>query len=231
MKKIITLSLMVFSMMTTFSQNKKEQIEQLTYSKDSLQYLIDKERNSSNEKIKELEEKIEGLEFEKNEKIKEIYSLESKVSSLNVEVDTLQLKVKEVVSQNKSITEYLNKNTPLCLQTNFKQFLNPSQKDIDDFLAQFEEETSFKTAKNEEHEYEYEIFSLTIYKNGISYARESFFEWVNFYLFLPLNLTDELKNGVERLCKNMGGCSSPEDVGVSYVVEKNGIKISWSGGC
>ncbi len=229
MKKIITLSFMVFSMMTTFSQNKKEQIEQLTYSKDSLQYLIDKERNSSSEKIKELEKKIEALEYEKNEKIKEIYSLETKVNSLKVEVDTLHLKVKEVETQNKSLTEYLNKNTPLGLQTNFKQFLNPSQQDIHDFLAQFEAETSFEQVENGEHEYTY--FGLTIYKNGISVENVQGHEYDGYTLFLPLNLTDELKNGVERLCKNMGGCFSPEEVDVSYVVEKNGIKISWSGGC
>jgi uncharacterized protein (TIGR02145 family) len=99
MKKIITLSLMVFSMMTTFSQNKKEQIEQLTYSKDSLQYLIDKERNSSNEKIKELEEKI-AL---KKEGIAKIQNELAQVNLILTEKEQLLNKVKqekEIINKN-----------------------------------------------------------------------------------------------------------------------------------
>lgn len=213
----------------------------LEFSKKELQVEFQKkltELESKNKSIKELtttlyglEKKVTELKIEKNEKTKEINSLEFKANSLKAELNTSQVKVKEVVSQNNSLTEYLNKNTPIGLQTNFKQFLNPSHQEIGDFLAQFEEETSFRQEVNGESLYFNRTFELTTFKNGISFEMESGYEYSNYTLFLPLNLTEELKNGLERLCKNMGGCLSPEEVEVSYAAEKNGLKISWGGGC
>ncbi len=84
-----------------FSQNKKEQIEQLTFSKDSLQLILDKERAISKTQIKELEVSIEI-------KNKEIISLEQSLivnenELLNSEAD-LEIQNKEIDSLKKLLT-------------------------------------------------------------------------------------------------------------------------------
>jgi hypothetical protein len=54
MKKLTFAALIVLGSMTTYAQSKKEQIAKLTFSYDSLKNVLEKERNSFNVKINEL---------------------------------------------------------------------------------------------------------------------------------------------------------------------------------
>jgi hypothetical protein len=127
MKILPVLVLSLFCSTQAISQNKKEQIEQLTYSKDSLQYLIDKERNISSEKIKELEEKIalkkEGIiSLNKLIESKQNELNEKKVIIENYIVSELELN-KKIKNQDDSLLAL--KNT-INTQLEFPSFIIPN---------------------------------------------------------------------------------------------------------
>jgi hypothetical protein len=174
---------------------------------------------------------IAELEIEKTAKIREMAALQTKIGSLSTETSGLRTKMNSLTEDNKAYSDYINKNTPLGLQNNFSKFVNPSQEDVYDFLGQFEEQTSFELEINGEQPELNRTIAQSIYTNGISFQVVSGYEYQSFTLFIPIRSTDIVKNGLERLCKNMGGCFGPEETEISYVVEKNGIKISWEGGC
>lgn len=178
-----------------------------------------------------LTKKITDLENERTTKNRETAALQTKIESLSTEVSELRTRVNSLTEENNSSLEYIDKNTSLGLQKNFNKFVNASHEDIYNFLGQFEEQTSFELEINEEQSELNRSITQSIYTNGISFQVESGYEYQSFTLFIPIRSTDTVKNGLERLCKNMGGCLGPEEVEISYDVEKNGVKISWGGGC
>jgi hypothetical protein len=71
----------------------------------------------------------------------------------------------------------------------------------------------------------------SVYNEGIMFSQRFEYEGAIYQLFIPLiNLTDVKKN-IDRLCRNMGGCISPEEMEINYEVTEFGIKITWGGGC
>jgi hypothetical protein len=103
MKILPVLVLALFCSTQAISQNKKEQIEQLVFSRDSLQLILEKERTTFKIQINELEEKsnalhdeIRGLKTEiesKNKEItvkeQEIVHLTNQLTSQKKEIDSL----------------------------------------------------------------------------------------------------------------------------------------------
>jgi hypothetical protein len=174
---------------------------------------------------------IAELEIEKTAKIREMAALQTKISSLSTETSGLRTKMNSLTEDNKAYSDYIKKNTPLGLQSNFSKFVNPSHENIRDFLVQFEEQTSFELEINGEQPELNRTISQSIYTNGISFQVVSGYEYASYTLFIPIGSTEIVKNGLERLCKNLGNCFGPEETDISYEVEKNGVKISWEGGC
>ena len=234
MKLILTSIFVLFTLIAdgqTFMDFNKKEL-QVDYQKrlDEIA-LINKNIEELTANLSGLTKKIIDLESEKTTKNREMTALQTKIGSLATEASELRAKVNSLTEENKANREYINKNTPLGLQNNFSKFVNPSHEDIYDFLGQFEEQTSFELEIIGEIPELNRTIAQSIYTNGISFQVVSGYEYQSFTLFIPIRSTDIVKNGLERLCKNLGGCFGPEETDISYEVEKNGVKISWEGGC
>jgi outer membrane murein-binding lipoprotein Lpp len=234
MKLILTSIFVLFTLIvqgqTFMDLNKKEL--QVDYQKrlDEIA-LKNKNIDELTANLSNLTKKITDLESEKTTKNREMAALQTKIGSLSTEANELRAKVNSLTEEINASREYINKNTPMGLQNNFSKFVNPSHEDVYDFLGQFEEQTNFELEINGEQPELNRTISQSIYTNGISFQVVSGYEYASYTLFIPIRSTEIVKNGLERLCKNMGGCLSPEEVDISYDVEKSGIKISWEGGC
>jgi hypothetical protein len=111
---------------------------------------------------------------------------------------------------------------------------NAKMNDIYDWLKQFEEVRSNSIDNNEDGTKsleEAEKFYKTVYKNGVILEQNVFHEGAHYGLFLPLLTVKEAKKLVDRLCRNMGGCLSPDEMDVKYKKMKDGVKVDWGGGC
>lgn len=73
--------------------------------------------------------------------------------------------------------------------------------------------------------------SIEMYDKGIILWGFKEYEGESFELYIPIITTEQAKKLLERLCKNMGGCLTPEEVNVTYELFQDGVLISWGGGC
>ncbi len=119
----------------------------------------------------------------------------------------------------------------------------PEMSDIHDWLSQFTLVSDSKvyyydaeTAKlygedNPRDVHGLFFVSTKIYKEGVVLVHNGEFEGASYELFIPLVTIADAKKNIDRLCKNMGGCTPPEEMEVHYEQANNGIKVYWGGGC
>ena len=89
MKKIIGFLLLTLFSFSTFAQSKKDQIESLTFTLDSLQRILLTERQNTSTKMQKLDSIVA---FQENVILKEKHQ----VDTLNLELRRLNLKILEV---------------------------------------------------------------------------------------------------------------------------------------
>ena len=93
MKKIFFIILASFALTITYAQNKKEQIAQLTFSRDSLTVVLGNERNNSNTKVIEFNSTIEQ---QKNTIVQLTKEFEIKQNELTANHVELEKQLKEM---------------------------------------------------------------------------------------------------------------------------------------
>jgi hypothetical protein len=97
MKKILILTL-IFTCFTSFSQSKKEQIEILTNRVDSLNRVLDKERNTNNQKEVDYKEQISSFQKQLENLNSAILKTKKELANKDVELNKINQE-----SQNKSM--------------------------------------------------------------------------------------------------------------------------------
>jgi hypothetical protein len=71
----------------------------------------------------------------------------------------------------------------------------------------------------------------SMFEKGIILLHCEIHEGSTYELYIPMLSIIEAKYLLEDLCKNMGGCTPPEEVEVEFSVFQAGVLISWGGGC
>ncbi|MDP4637354.1 MAG: hypothetical protein NWR96_10075 [Crocinitomicaceae bacterium] len=275
MKKIIGFLLLTLCSFSIFAQSKKDQIESLTFSLDSIQRILLTERQNTSTKMQKLDSIVA---FQENVILKEKHQ----VDTLNLELRRLNLKILEVnqeklIETSELIEKYNVKNKEnLALmkelnsmkdslhqersRSNEKNdFLkeaveitkaslykpaNATMNEIVDWLNQFtilsESQTihyDLETARF----YGGESASIemlgkvtlknTLFQEGIVFNERYEHEGSMYQLFIPVLEIQDVKRLIDRLCRNMGGCVSSDEMEVNYEKTDFGVKVSWGGGC
>jgi chromosome segregation ATPase len=134
----------------SFSQSKKEQIEQLTNRVDSLNQVLSSERSASSQKVSEFNAIISSLESK-------ISSLNATISNLNLELQTSQTetssKQTELNSKQQEITnletQVKQKTDSLALVRAELEKLKPAPKPVvTNSTNQVTQTGSYKSVKN-----------------------------------------------------------------------------------
>jgi hypothetical protein len=73
--------------------------------------------------------------------------------------------------------------------------------------------------------------SISVYDKGIVMWGYNEHESASYELYIPLLSIEQAKNLLEPLCRNMGGCLTPEDVNVTFETFQDGVLLKWGGGC
>ena len=275
MKKIIGFLLLTLCSFATFAQSKKDQIESLTFTLDSIQRILLTERQNTSTKMQKLDSIVA---FQENVILKEKHQ----VDTLNLELRRLNLKILEVnqeklLEASELIEKYNvknNENLALMKELNSMKdslhqersisnekndFLkeaveitkaslykpaNATMNEIVDWLNQFtilsESQTihyDLETARfygGDESSIEQMgkvMLNTSIYKEGIIYTVRLEHEGASYQLYIPILETQDAQKMIDRLCRNMGGCVSSDEMEVNYEKTDFGVKVSWGGGC
>ena len=251
--------ILFFQSCFVFAQSKKEQIKLLTARVDSLIEVIKIEEQTSSSTISNLKQENlyvirnnENLELElekiKNE-LKNSNELNHQLVLENtLKSDSLKQLSSENIKKNNSF-EYNDKNTLIINASMLRKLSTNSMRDIYDWLKQFKE-LSFHSIRYFDKDlakdyggYSYDPntivdssygrieLSTRIYKEGIVFMERSEFEGSSYNLFVPILDISFLKKQLDRLCRNMGGCTEPKEMKINYELTEFGVKISFSGGC
>jgi hypothetical protein len=132
-------------------------------------------------------------------------------------------------------------------EVTFKKLNKPSNatmNEITDWLNQFtiiSEQTTFhydlETAKFYGGESaSIEMFGKvtlknTLFQEGIILIERNEYEGSSYQLYIPVLEIQDVKRLIDRLCRNMGGCVSSDEMEVNYEKTDFGVKVSWGGGC
>lgn len=282
MKKYILFILLLFLGFESFSQSKKNQIEDLTKKSDSLEQVILFERKGAQMKKYQYDSTVQQFEVNRQNKEKIILKQKETIDSINTELRALNLKLHKVnqekLSETAELLEKLNskisENLALQkqlfsladslkierslheqkstlekeeLEITFKKLNKPantSMNEIADWLKQFtliSEQTTFHYDLETAKFYGGEAASIamfgkvtlknTTYQEGIVFNERYEYEGSMYQLFIPVLEIQDVKRLIDRLCKNMGGCVSADDMQVTYEKTDFGVKVLWGGGC
>lgn len=111
MKKLTFITLIVLGSMTTYSQSKKEQIAELTFSYDSLKNVLEKERNSFNVKINELNAIFQQQKSEIETLKIEIFQLNKQLEKKQTELIAKQAELEKQLAKSDSVSKLLTTKT------------------------------------------------------------------------------------------------------------------------
>jgi hypothetical protein len=135
---------------------------------------------------------------------------------------------------------------PIQVPINKKFYLKPSRgnsEEIEGYLKNFELITSYayygkqsgnpnwQPSEGDEDPYSKYNRVISIYEHGIVFWEKIEYEGASYDLFIPMLSIIEGKNLIQNLCKNMGGCTPPEEVEVEFKEFMGGILVTWGGGC
>ena len=184
------------------------------------------------EKLSETAELLEKL----NSKISENLALQKQLFSL---ADSLKME--------RSINNTNASKTSEETEVTFKKLNKPANatmNEVTDWLNQFtiiSEQTTFhydlETAKFYGGESaSIEMFGKvtlknTLFQEGIVFNERYEHEGSLYQLFIPVLEIQDVKRLIDRLCRNMGGCISSDEMEVNYEKTDFGVKVSWGGGC
>jgi hypothetical protein len=184
------------------------------------------------ERLSETAELLEKI----NSKISENLALQKQLFSL---ADSLKME--------RSINNNYASKTSEETEVTFKKLNKPSNAtmiEVTDWLNQFtiiSEQSTFhydlETAKFYGGESaSIEMFGKvtlknTLFQEGIVFNERYEHEGSLYQLFIPVLEIQDVKRLIDRLCKNMGGCVSADDMEVTYEKTDFGVKVLWGGGC
>ena len=184
------------------------------------------------EKLSETAELLEKL----NSKISENLALQKQLFSL---ADSLKME--------RSINNNNASKTSEETEVTFKKLNKPANatmNEVTDWLNQFtiiSEQTTFhydlETAKFYGGESaSIEMFGKvtlknTLFQEGIILIERNEYEGSSYQLYIPVLEIQDVKRLIDRLCRNMGGCVSSDEMQVNYEKTDFGVKVSWGGGC
>lgn len=251
--KIVCISLFLGMSVTVLAQSKKDQIEALTQQRDSISRVLHIERSSTiiqtntydsiisvnSKKVQQLNDSI--IRLNSNLSI-----LDNQLINVNKELTVLK---RENGAKSDSLKLFMKENsrTDDVFELNYSSLNKPattSMNDIYDWLSLFtlvsKNTTTFideKVARfygGDEPLLEVHgkvTLSNSIYKEGIILNERTEYEGHLYQLFIPLLNSSDVRKHIDKLCKNMGACVSPEDMTINYEETEFGIKVTWGGGC
>jgi len=251
--KILFVFLMLVMQFTVLAQSKKDQIEALTQQRDSLNHVLQIERSSTIDKkiihdsiISDFSKEVEQLKDSLNK-------LNTKLSLFSDELNQFKNRMTVLQEENGAKSDSLklfmkeNSTTDDVFELNYSILNKPattSMNDIYDWLSLFtlvsKNSTTFideKAARfygGDEPLLEVHgkvTLSNSIYKEGIVLNERTEYEGQLYQLFIPLLNSSDVRKHIDKLCKNMGACVSPEDMNINYEETEFGIKVTWGGGC
>lgn len=230
------------------NDNLNDSINRLNSNLSSLNYDLMQEKSLIESLRKEFSNKVETLNDT-------ITRLNSKISTLNIELIREKSLIESMGNELSTITDSLKlllvhnniENTTKEFEFTYSALNKPAtaaMQEIEDWLSQFTLNCSNSILYYDKETAEFyggdtpnlaDFGKVTVvnsvYNEGIMFSQRFEYEGAIYQLFIPLiNLTDVKKN-IDRLCRNMGGCISPEEMEINYEVTEFGIKITWGGGC
>lgn len=176
MKKIIGFLLLTLCSFATFAQSKKDQIESLTFSLDSIQRILLTERQNTSAKMQKLDSIVA---FQENVILKEKHQ----VDTLNLELRRLNLKILEVNQ------EKLLEASELIEKYNVKNNENLAlMKELNSMKDSLHQERSISNEKNDFLKEAVEITKASLYKPANATMNE-IVDWLNQFTILSESQT------------------------------------------
>ncbi|MFM1914758.1 MAG: hypothetical protein RLZZ531_427 [Bacteroidota bacterium] len=176
MKKIIGFLLLTLCSFSTFAQSKKDQIESLTFTLDSIQRILLTERQNTSTKMQKLDSIVA---FQENVILKEKHQ----VDTLNLELRRLNLKILEVNQ------EKLLEASELIEKYNVKNNENLAlMKELNSMKDSLHQERSISNEKNDFLKEAVEITKASLYKPANATMNE-IVAWLNQFTILSESQT------------------------------------------
>jgi chromosome segregation ATPase len=252
------LFLFLFTIILTslgYSQSKKEQIQTLNISLDSVKYVLDQERDKTIKNEADKEALISNLNLQIKDLNEKIKSYSANNSNLNKEIANKNNQIKllqiEIADKNDSLMllndKLLSEDIVTEIELTYSTLNKPATQnmhEIGDWLSQFtlicensstyfdKETAKFYSGEQEPLEIHGKVtISNSIYKEGIIYTIRGEYEGASYQLIIPVLTLADVKRNIEKLCKNMGACIQPEEMEIKYEKTDFGIKVYWGGGC
>lgn len=176
MKKIIGFLLLTLCSFSTFAQSKKDQIESLTFTLDSIQRILLTERQNTSAKMQKLDSIVA---FQENVILKEKHQ----VDTLNLELRRLNLKILEVNQ------EKLLETSELMEKYNVKNNENLAlMKELNSMKDSLHQERSISNEKNDFLKEAVEISKSSLYKPANATMNE-IVDWLNQFTILSESQT------------------------------------------
>lgn len=176
MKKIIGFLLLTLCSFSIFAQSKKDQIESLTISLDSIQRILLTERQNTSTKMQKLDSIVA---FQENVILKEKHQIDT----LNLELRRLNLKILELNQ------EKLLETSELIEKYNVKNNENLAlMKELNSMKDSLHQERSISNEKNDFLKEAVEITKASLYKPANATMNE-IVDWLNQYTILSESQT------------------------------------------
>ena len=225
-------------------------VQQFEVSRHNKEKMILKQKetiDSLNTELRGLNLKMHKLNQEKLSETAELLEkLNSKISE-NLALQKQLFSLADSLKMERSINNNNASKTSEETEVTFKKLNKPANatmNEVTDWLNQFtiiSEQTTFhydlETAKFYGGESaSIEMFGKvtlknTLFQEGIILIERSEYEGSSYQLYIPVLEIQDVKRLIDRLCRNMGGCVSSDEMQVNYEKTDFGVKVSWGGGC
>ncbi len=225
-------------------------VQQFEVSRHNKEKMILKQKetiDSLNTELRGLNLKMHKLNQEKLSETAELLEkLNSKISE-NLALQKQLFSLADSLKMERSINNTNVSKTSEETEVTFKKLNKPANatmNEVTDWLNQFtiiSEQTTFhydlETAKFYGGESaSIEMFGKvtlknTLFQEGIILIERSEYEGSSYQLYIPVLEIQDVKRLIDRLCRNMGGCVSSDEMQVNYEKTDFGVKVSWGGGC
>ena len=225
-------------------------VQQFEVSRHNKEKMILKQKetiDSLNTELRGLNLKMHKLNQEKLSETAELLEkLNSKISE-NLALQKQLFSLADSLKMERSINNNNASKTSEETEVTFKKLNKPANatmNEVTDWLNQFtiiSEQTTFhydlETAKFYGGESaSIEMFGKvtlknTLFQEGIILIERGEYEGSSYQLYIPVLEIQDVKRLIDRLCRNMGGCVSSDEMQVNYEKTDFGVKVSWGGGC